>query len=155
MATVKAKTKSRAPKEALLQPFERTAVKAISKVKNLNLTAQLQDYFGFDGFKEPQETIIKNLLAGNDALVIMPTGGGKSLCYQLPAIISEGCAIIVSPLIALMKNQVDLVRSYSSKDDVAHFLNSTLNKGQQKIVKDDLTTVKQKCYMWRRKPLLK
>ena len=110
----------------------------------MNLTAQLQDYFGFDGFKEPQETIIKNLLAGNDALVIMPTGGGKSLCYQLPAIISEGCAIIVSPLIALMKNQVDLVRSYSSKDDVAHFLNSTLNKGQQKIVKDDLMTGKTK-----------
>jgi len=110
----------------------------------LNLTAQLQDYFGFNGFKEPQETIIKNLLAGNDALVIMPTGGGKSLCYQLPAIISEGCAIIVSPLIALMKNQVDLVRSYSSKDDVAHFLNSTLNKGQQKIVKDDLMTGKTK-----------
>ena len=83
-------------------------------------------------------------MAGNDALVIMPTGGGKSLCYQLPAIISEGCAIIVSPLIALMKNQVDLVRSYSSKDDVAHFLNSTLNKGQQKIVKDDLVSGKTK-----------
>ena len=138
MATVK--TKSTTGKE----PRKKIAVKAISKEKNLNLTAQLQDYFGFDGFKEPQETIIKNLLAGNDALVIMPTGGGKSLCYQLPAIISEGCAIIVSPLIALMKNQVDLVRSYSSKDDVAHFLNSTLNKGQQKVVKDDLTNGKTK-----------
>ncbi|MEO6549055.1 MAG: DNA helicase RecQ [Ferruginibacter sp.] len=144
MATVKEKTKSLARKEAAIPLVERKAVKAISKVKNLNLTAQLQDYFGFDCFKEPQETIIQNLLAGNDALVIMPTGGGKSLCYQLPAIISEGCAIIVSPLIALMKNQVDLVRSYSSKDDVAHFLNSTLNKGQQKIVKDDLTTGKTK-----------
>jgi ATP-dependent DNA helicase RecQ len=142
MATVKTKYKS--VKETGLKPVEKKAVRAISKEKNLNLTAQLQDYFGFDGFKEPQETIIKNLLAGNDALVIMPTGGGKSLCYQLPAIISEGCAIIVSPLIALMKNQVDLVRSYSSKDDVAHFLNSTLNKGQQKIVKDDLTTGKTK-----------
>ena len=142
MATVK--TKPRSMKEPVLKPVEKKAVKAISKEKNLNLTAQLQHYFGFNGFKEPQETIIKNLLAGNDALVIMPTGGGKSLCYQLPAIVSEGCAIIVSPLIALMKNQVDLVRSYSSKDDVAHFLNSTLNKGQQKIVKDDLTAGKTK-----------
>ncbi len=144
MTTVK-KTKKSAPvKEKKDKSTKSSAVKAISVEKNLNLTAQLQDYFGFDGFKEPQETIIKNLLAGNDALVIMPTGGGKSLCYQLPAIISEGCAIIVSPLIALMKNQVDLVRSYSSKDDVAHFLNSTLNKGQQKIVKDDLMTGKTK-----------
>ena len=144
MATVKAKKKPVADKDPALKPVAKNAVKAISKEKNLNLTAQLQDYFGFDGFKEPQEKIIQNLLAGNDALVIMPTGGGKSLCYQLPAIISEGCAIIVSPLIALMKNQVDLVRSYSSKDDVAHFLNSTLNKGQQKVVKDDLTTGKTK-----------
>jgi ATP-dependent DNA helicase RecQ len=144
MATVKAKSKQGTAKENPLLPKDNKAVKAISKEKNLNLTAQLQSYFGFDAFKEPQEIIIKNLLAGNDALVIMPTGGGKSLCYQLPAIISEGCAIIVSPLIALMKNQVDLVRSYSSKDDVAHFLNSTLNKGQQKIVKDDLTSGKTK-----------
>jgi len=144
MATVKAKRKPAADIEPGAKPVKKQAVKAISKEKNLNLTAQLQDYFGFNGFKEPQEKIIQNLLAGNDALVIMPTGGGKSLCYQLPAIISEGCAIIVSPLIALMKNQVDLVRSYSSKDDVAHFLNSTLNKGQQKIVKDDLTTGKTK-----------
>ena len=142
MATVK--TKPRSIKNATLTPVVKKAVKAIDKEKNLNLTIQLQNYFGFDGFKEPQETIIKNLLAGNDALVIMPTGGGKSLCYQLPAIISEGCAIIVSPLIALMKNQVDLVRSYSSQDDVAHFLNSTLNKGQQKVVKDDLITGKTK-----------
>lgn len=109
-----------------------------------SLTLQLQEHFGFDGFKDPQEDIIKNLLSGSDTFVIMPTGGGKSLCYQLPALISEGCAIIVSPLIALMKNQVDLVRSYSSKDDVAHFLNSTLNKGQQKTVKDDLTSGKTK-----------
>ncbi|MEO7307435.1 MAG: DNA helicase RecQ [Ferruginibacter sp.] len=109
-----------------------------------DLSTQLQDQFGFDGFKGPQEEIIESLLNGNDTFVIMPTGGGKSLCYQLPAMISQGVAIIVSPLIALMKNQVDLVRSYSSKDDVAHFLNSTLNKGQQKIVKDDLTTGKTK-----------
>ena len=145
MTTVKTPKKPISTKEKKEKPVQKkSAVKAISIEKNLDLTAQLQDYFGFAGFKEPQETIIKNLLAGNDALVIMPTGGGKSLCYQLPAIISEGCAIIVSPLIALMKNQVDLVRSYSSKDDVAHFLNSTLNKGQQKIVKDDLITGKTK-----------
>ena len=105
-----------------------------------NLSQQLQYQFGFDGFKGPQEKIIESLLSGKDTFVIMPTGGGKSLCYQLPAIISEGVAIIVSPLIALMKNQVDLVRSYSSKDDVAHFLNSTLNKAQQKVVKEDLTS---------------
>ena len=141
MTTLKTVKKSSSTKE---KAVKNTSIKAISVEKNLDLKAQLQNYFGFDGFKDPQETIIKNLLAGNDALVIMPTGGGKSLCYQLPAIISEGCAIIVSPLIALMKNQVDLVRSYSSKDDVAHFLNSTLNKGQQKIVKDDLTTGKTK-----------
>jgi ATP-dependent DNA helicase RecQ len=144
MATAKQKTKSTSAKAPAKKAVAKVAVKAISDEKNLDLTAQLQDYFGFDKFKDPQEDIIKNLLAGNDTFVIMPTGGGKSLCYQLPAIISEGCAIIVSPLIALMKNQVDLVRSYSSKDDVAHFLNSTLNKGQQKIVKDDLTSGKTK-----------
>ncbi len=102
------------------------------------LSEHLQNNFGFNSFKEPQEEIINSLLSGTDTFVIMPTGGGKSLCYQLPAIISEGCAIIVSPLIALMKNQVDLVRGYSSTDNIAHFLNSSLNKGQQKIVKDDL-----------------
>ena len=140
MATVKTKA-SKPVKET---PAKKYPVKKIANSKNLNLTELLQENFGFDKFKDPQEDIIKNLLAGNDTFVIMPTGGGKSLCYQLPAIMSEGCAIIVSPLIALMKNQVDLVRSYSSKDDVAHFLNSTLNKGQQKIVKDDLTSGKTK-----------
>jgi ATP-dependent DNA helicase RecQ len=109
-----------------------------------SLSIQLQEHFGFSGFKGPQEKIIESLLSGKDTFVIMPTGGGKSLCYQLPAIISTGVAIIVSPLIALMKNQVDLVRSYSSKDNVAHFLNSTLNKAQQKTVKDDLTSGKTK-----------
>ena len=113
--------------------------------KNLtDLTSHLQSHFGFNGFKHPQEAIIQNLLSGKDTFVIMPTGGGKSLCYQLPAMMSKGVSIIVSPLIALMKNQVDLVRSYSSRDDVAHFLNSTLNKGQQKAVKDDLTSGKTK-----------
>ena len=105
---------------------------------NTLLHENLQKHFGFDSFKYPQEEIINSLLSGKDTFVIMPTGGGKSLCYQLPAIISEGFAIIVSPLIALMKNQVDLVRGYSSTDNIAHFLNSTLNKGQQKIVRDDL-----------------
>lgn len=102
------------------------------------LLAHLQEHFGFDAFKDNQDAIIQNVLAGKDTFVIMPTGGGKSLCYQLPAIISEGVAIIVSPLIALMKNQVDLVRSYSSKDSVAHFLNSTLNKKQIRAVHEDL-----------------
>lgn len=111
---------------------------------NYNLNQKLQEHFGFEGFKYPQEEIITSLLSGKDTFVIMPTGGGKSLCYQLPALILEGVAIVVSPLIALMKNQVDLVRGYSDKDDVAHFLNSTLNKGQQKIVKDDLVSGKTK-----------
>ncbi len=143
MATAKTKITSN-KKETEPKLLSKPAKKLTAKKDQRSLSAQLQQHFGFDGFKDPQEQIIESLLAGNDTFVIMPTGGGKSLCYQLPAIISEGVAIIVSPLIALMKNQVDLVRSYSSKDDVAHFLNSTLNKGQQKIVKDDLTTGKTK-----------
>ena len=121
-----------------------SSAKKVTLPINTDLAAQLQEQFGFDGFKDPQEAIIQTLLSGRDTFVIMPTGGGKSLCYQLPAVISPGVAIVVSPLIALMKNQVDLVRSYSSKDDVAHFLNSTLNKGQQKIVKDDLVAGRTK-----------
>ncbi len=108
------------------------------------LKKNLETYFGFDTFKFPQEDIIKSLLSGKDTFVIMPTGGGKSLCYQLPAMMSNGVAIIVSPLIALMKNQVDLMRGFSSEDHVAHFLNSTLNKGQVKVVKDDLTSGRTK-----------
>jgi ATP-dependent DNA helicase RecQ len=104
----------------------------------------LYDYFGFNQFKGTQEQAINNLLNGTDTFVIMPTGGGKSLCYQLPALIMEGCAIIVSPLIALMKNQVDLVRGYSEKDHVAHFLNSSLTKVQQREVKADLVDGKTK-----------
>ncbi len=111
---------------------------------SVDLSTDLQQHFGFNEFKGPQEEIIKTVLNGQDCFVIMPTGGGKSLCYQLPAMMKPGVAIIVSPLIALMKNQVDLVRSYSSKDDVAHFLNSSLNKGQQKAVKDDLSSGKTK-----------
>jgi ATP-dependent DNA helicase RecQ len=139
MATVK--SKSAKIKADTKQPVK---LSGTPKKNQPDLTAELQQHFGLDSFRDSQEDIIKNLLSGNDTFVIMPTGGGKSLCYQLPAIISDGVAIIVSPLIALMKNQVDLVRSYSSKDHVAHFLNSTLNKGQQKIVKDDLTTGKTK-----------
>ena len=130
MATTSKKT-TKAPKKE----------KAPSKkggIATAALYEALQEHFGFDAFKGNQEAIIQNLLAGNDTFVIKPTGGGKSLCYQLPAIISEGVAIIVSPLIALMKNQVDLVRSYSSKDSIAHFLNSTLNKKEIKEVHDDL-----------------
>ncbi|HZF63056.1 MAG TPA: DNA helicase RecQ [Chitinophagaceae bacterium] len=109
-----------------------------------NLQEALQEHFGFKKFKDQQERIIASLLSGRDTFVIMPTGGGKSLCYQLPAVISDGVAIIVSPLIALMKNQVDLVRSYSSKDDVAHFLNSTLSKKEIKAVQDDLQSGRTK-----------
>jgi len=111
------------------------AVKATKK----NLKKELQQYFGFDSFKGEQEKIIKSIISGKDTFVIMPTGGGKSLCYQLPALLSDGVAIIVSPLIALMKNQVDLIRGYSTSDNIAHFLNSTLSKVQQKKVRTDLT----------------
>ncbi len=120
--------------------------KSLNKIlfSESDLTIPLEKYFGFNTFKGEQEAIIQSVLSGCDTFVIMPTGGGKSLCYQLPALMSEGVAIIVSPLIALMKNQVDLVRSYSSNDDVAHFLNSSLNKGQQKVVKDDLVSGRTK-----------
>ena len=136
MPTTKLKPKSRTVKK--------TSEKDTLKKESENLVKHLQQHFGFDTFKDAQEQIIDSLLSGKDTFVIMPTGGGKSLCYQLPAIISKGCAIIVSPLIALMKNQVDLVRGYSSTDHIAHFLNSTLNKGQQKAVKEDLTSGKTK-----------
>ncbi|HEY0065762.1 MAG TPA: ATP-dependent DNA helicase RecQ, partial [Flavisolibacter sp.] len=110
----------------------------------LDLKAALREHFGFKDFKGQQEQIIQSLLSGKDTFVIMPTGGGKSLCYQLPAMVSPGVAIIVSPLIALMKNQVDLVRSYSSKDDVAHFLNSTLSKKEIREVHEDLKSGRTK-----------
>jgi ATP-dependent DNA helicase RecQ len=112
--------------------------KAAPGIADPKLIAELQEHFGFDGFKQNQGAIINSVLSGKDTFVIMPTGGGKSLCYQLPAMMSEGVAIIVSPLIALMKNQVDLMRGYSAKDNVAHFLNSTLTKKQIKVVQEDL-----------------
>lgn len=105
-----------------------------------DLKKSLKKFFGFDKFKLFQENIIQSVLDGKDTFVIMPTGGGKSLCYQLPALMMEGTAIIVSPLIALMKNQVDSVRGYSENDDVAHFLNSSLNKTQTKKVKADIVS---------------
>ena len=109
-----------------------------------SLKIKLKENFGFSSFKNLQEPIIKNLLDGNNSFVIMPTGGGKSLCYQLPAIISDGTAIVISPLIALMKNQVDLIRSNNTNPSVAHVLNSTLNREQIVKVKDDVSEGKTK-----------
>jgi len=127
-----------APKKAKKEPGQ-----AAKKTK-VDLHEALQKYFGFKQFKGKQQEIIESLLSGKDTFVIMPTGGGKSLCYQLPAMISDGVAIIVSPLIALMKNQVDLVRGYNSNDEIAHFLNSTLTKKEIKAVHDDLISGKTK-----------
>jgi ATP-dependent DNA helicase RecQ len=110
----------------------------------MDLKKALKSFFGFDSFKGDQEAIIHNVLAGNNTFVIMPTGGGKSMCYQLPAIMSEGTAIIVSPLIALMKNQVDAIRHVSDDDSIAHFLNSSLSKTDITRVKQDITDGKTK-----------
>ena len=112
--------------------------------KKRNLAAELKKYFGFDTFKEKQEAAIQNLLDGKDTFVLMPTGGGKSLCYQLPSLIMEGTAIVISPLIALMKNQVDAMRNYSEEDGVAHFINSSLNKSAIDQVKTDILSGKTK-----------
>ncbi|MBX2979922.1 MAG: DNA helicase RecQ [Flavobacteriales bacterium] len=100
----------------------------------------LERYFGFNKFKGEQEAVIKSILEGKDTFVIMPTGGGKSLCYQLPALMSEGTAIVVSPLIALMKNQVDAIRSFSNEEGVAHFLNSSLTRSEAQRVRQDITS---------------
>ena len=105
----------------------------------LDLKGALKKHFGFSKFKGAQEEIMRSVLDGNDTFVIMPTGGGKSLCYQLPALLTHGTAIIVSPLIALMKNQVDSIRSFGSNDGIAHFLNSSLNKGEAERVRSDVT----------------
>ena len=116
----------------------------IAEVETHDLLKPLKDFFGFGGFKGTQEAIINNILNGQDTFVIMPTGGGKSLCYQLPAIMSEGTAIIVSPLIALMKNQVDAIRGFSNETGIAHFLNSSLNKAEIATVKKDVLSGKTK-----------
>ena len=112
--------------------------------KKCNLTEVLKNHFGFDAFKGDQEAVIKNLLAGNDAFVLMPTGGGKSLCYQLPSLVMDGTAIVISPLIALMKNQVDAIRNLNEEDGVAHFLNSSLTKQAIEDVKTDVLSGKTK-----------
>ena len=114
------------------------------EIEKVNLIAELKHYFGFDTFKGDQEAIIRNVLQGKDTFVLMPTGGGKSLCYQLPALLMEGTAIVISPLIALMKNQVDAVRMVSANDDVAHFLNSSLSKSQVDAVKRGVLSGKTK-----------
>jgi ATP-dependent DNA helicase RecQ len=112
--------------------------------KNNKLVSALKEYFGFETFKGNQEAIIENLLAERDTFVLMPTGGGKSLCYQLPARLMEGTAIVISPLIALMKNQVDAMRSYSEEDGIAHFMNSSLTKQAIEEVKNDVRSGRTK-----------
>ena len=112
--------------------------------KEVNLSEKLKQYFGFDKFKGDQEAIVRNVLAGKDTFVLMPTGGGKSLCYQLPSLIMEGTAIVISPLIALMKNQVDVINGMNEEDGVAHYLNSSLNKAAIDQVKADITSGKTK-----------
>jgi len=116
----------------------------VTDVQSIDLKDSLGHFFGFNKFKGRQEEIIKSILSDDDTFVIMPTGGGKSLCYQLPALLSEGSALIISPLIALMKNQVDSIRGVSEEDHVAHFLNSSLTRGQAQQVKEDLLAGKTK-----------
>mgnify|MGYP003531570756 CR=1 FL=1 len=108
------------------------------------LIEALQHNFGFDSFKGNQEAIINNLMDGNDTFVLMPTGGGKSLCYQLPSLLMDGVAIVISPLIALMKNQVDAMRNFSEEDGVAHFINSSLSRPEIHAVKEDILSGKTK-----------
>lgn len=129
--------------------------------KNFELSTNLKKYFGFENFKGNQEPVIQNILSGNDTFVLMPTGGGKSLCYQLPSLMLGGTAIVISPLIALMKNQVDAMRNFGDDDCVAHFLNSSLSKSATLKVKEDVlegrtkllyvapeSLTKESCYYW-------
>ena len=109
------------------------------EVEERSLSESLKFFFGFDKFKGNQEDVIKNVLEGNDTFVLMPTGGGKSLCYQLPSLLLKGTAIVISPLIALMKNQVDSMRSFSTSDGIANFLNSSLNRTQIAQVKEEIS----------------
>ncbi len=114
------------------------------QTENISLQDSLKKFFGFSKFKGKQEEVIQSIIDGKDTFVIMPTGGGKSMCYQLPALMAEGTAIVVSPLIALMKNQVDSIRSFSESDSIAHFLNSSLSRTQIKAVKKDIVDGKTK-----------
>ena len=114
------------------------------ETKEYSLHGLLKKIFGFDSFKGNQEAIIKNVLSGNDTFVIMPTGGGKSMCYQLPALIKEGTAIVISPLIALMKNQVDTIRNFGTDEGIAHVMNSSLSKAELNQVRSDLISQKTK-----------
>ncbi len=141
------------PQEPMPQPAEEPQVPAaepaaeptqLKTYDRASLSKLLKNYFGFDTFKGDQEAIIQNVLNGNDTFVLMPTGGGKSLCYQLPSLLMDGVAIVISPLIALMKNQVDAIRNYSEEDGVAHFINSSLNKAAIDQVKEDIVSGKTK-----------
>jgi len=114
------------------------------ETENISLHDSLKKFFGFDKFKGTQQEVVQSVLDGNDTFVIMPTGGGKSLCYQLPALMLEGTALVISPLIALMKNQVDSIRSFADSDSIAHFLNSSLTRTQIKAVKQDIVDGKTK-----------
>ena len=116
----------------------------MNKITHEQLIAALQEHFGFDTFKGNQEAIIQSVIDGKDTFVLMPTGGGKSLCFQLPSLLMDGMAIVISPLIALMKNQVDAMRNYSDEEGVAHFINSSLSKGEITAVKDDVLAGKTK-----------
>jgi ATP-dependent DNA helicase RecQ len=113
----------------------------------IDIYKELKKYFGFSQFKGLQEQVIQSLLNKHNTFVIMPTGGGKSLCYQLPALIQDGTAIVVSPLIALMKNQVDAIRSLSSERGIAHVLNSSLTKTEIAQVKKDISSLKALLFL--------
>ncbi len=113
-------------------------------MNEVNLNQELKRYFGFETFKGDQEAIIRNVLAGKDTFVLMPTGGGKSLCYQLPALLMPGTAIVISPLIALMKNQVDAIRMMCDDNGIAHFLNSSLSRQETDLVKNDVASGRTK-----------
>ena len=114
------------------------------KLSHEELIAALQRHFGFESFKGNQEAIIESVMSGKSSFVLMPTGGGKSLCYQLPALLMDGVAIVISPLIALMKNQVDAMRNFSEEDGVAHFINSSLSRPEIAAVKEDVMSGKTK-----------
>ena len=128
----------------VVTPMEEYITINSKESQNIDLKASLRKYFGFDTFKGEQKIIIDNVLSGRNSFVIMPTGGGKSMCYQLPALLLQGTAIIVSPLIALMKNQVDAIRNVSDEESIAHFMNSSLSKAELQQVRNDITAGKTK-----------